>query len=69
VMLSAFVAKVIVLFGLATALRPVTALEPKALALTTAAVVLVWTAAETRAFQRAKVPTIIPAKEPDGGVK
>lgn len=61
VAMSTFIGKIILLFGLAQLLHGIPLVQPKAFALTMAAVVVVWTVAETFAFRRAKVPTIIPA--------
>lgn len=61
VAMSTFIGKIILLFGLAQLLHGIPLVQPKAFALTMAAIVVVWTVAETFAFRRAKVPTIIPA--------
>ncbi|RJQ66915.1 hypothetical protein D5S17_34565 [Pseudonocardiaceae bacterium YIM PH 21723] len=59
--LMGFIGKTILLLIVMMSLKNVTALHPKALAYTMLATIVVWTAAETRAFARTKVPTIIPA--------
>ncbi|NIH82095.1 hypothetical protein [Amycolatopsis viridis] len=55
-----YILKVLVLFGVMTALKGVDAFNRYALALTTLAVILVWAAAEFLAFRKTKIPTIIP---------
>lgn len=64
VALGSYVLKLLVLFGVLFVLSDVGALDPKALAFTMAAVVIVAAAAEVRAFQRTKIPTIIPTPVP-----
>ncbi|MQA08112.1 MAG: hypothetical protein GEU98_06070 [Pseudonocardiaceae bacterium] len=63
VSLGGFVGKLLVLFLVLMALRGVEALHPTALALTMLGTILVWVGAEVRAFQKTKIPTIIPASD------
>lgn len=58
--LGGFVFKMLVLLGVMTALGTIDGLDRTALALSMLAVILVWTGAEAVAFQRTKIPTIIP---------
>lgn len=59
--MSTFIGKLILLFGLAKLLHGVAFVHPKAFALSFAAVIVVWTVAETFAFRKVKVPTVIPS--------
>lgn len=61
VALGGYILKVMVLFGVMTALKGVDAFNRYALAFTTLAVILVWAAAEFLAFRKTKIPTIIPS--------
>lgn len=63
VALGGFAVKMVVLFVVMLALRGVDALHPKALAFTMMGIIVVWAAAEVRAFQKTKIPTIIPASD------
>lgn len=59
--LGGFAGKMIILLVVMTLLRDVDGLDPKALAFTMLAAILVAAAAEMVAFRRTKIPTIIPA--------
>lgn len=61
--LGGFVLKLLVLLLIMMALKGVAALHPESLGITMIAVVLVAAGAEAVAFQRTKLPTIIPAGE------
>jgi len=61
VALGSYLLKLMILFGVMFALQGVEALDTYALAFTMVAVVIVAAAAEVRAFQKTKIPTIIPA--------
>ncbi len=63
VALGGYILKVLVLLGVMMGLRGVGALQPKALAFTMLAVILVWAGAEFVAFRRTRIPTIIPASD------
>lgn len=60
VSLGGYILKLLVLFGAMTLLGGISALHPHALAFTFLAVVVVWAGSEVLAFQRTKIPTIIP---------
>lgn len=62
IVLGSYVLKVLVLLGVMTALRQVSALHPMALAITMLAAFVMAAGAEMRAFKRTKIPTIIPSK-------
>jgi Ca2+/Na+ antiporter len=61
VVLGSYVFKVLVLLGLLTLLRHASTLQPYALAITMLAAFIISAGGEMRAFQRTKIPTIIPA--------
>lgn len=61
VALAGYVGKMLVLLILMTALGGVEVLHREALALTMLATILVWAGAEVRAFQKTKIPTVVPA--------
>ncbi|GAA1217224.1 hypothetical protein [Prauserella alba] len=60
VSLGGYILKLLVLFAAMTLLGGISALHSYALAFTFLAVVLVWAGSEVLAFQRTKIPTIIP---------
>ncbi|WP_020670672.1 hypothetical protein [Amycolatopsis nigrescens] len=60
VVLGSYVVKILILLGLMTLLSGVGWLHPYALAITMLAAFMVAAGAEVRAFQKTKIPTIIP---------
>jgi ATP synthase protein I len=60
VALGGYVGKMIVLLAVMALLGGVQAIHVKALAFTMLATILVWAGAEVRAFQKTKIPTIVP---------
>ena len=59
--LGGYIFKILVLFGALTLLKGIAIVNPLALGVTLLVAVIISAAAEVRAQQRAKIPTIIPA--------